>query len=72
MLWLSIPTHAIRLSVVMGRSTPRELMPTRIVSVKSAEYYQTGGAQGTDCDGWDFVQTPDLSSIEEFMAPGHK
>jgi mannose-6-phosphate isomerase-like protein (cupin superfamily) len=29
-----------------------------------------GGLQGTDCDPWHFVQTPDLSIIEEFVAPG--
>jgi mannose-6-phosphate isomerase-like protein (cupin superfamily) len=45
-------------------------MPTEIISIKSAEHYKWGGPQGTDCDGWHLVKTPDLSIIEELMPPG--
>lgn len=45
-------------------------MPTRTVSRKSAEHYKWGGRQGTDCDGWHLVKTPDLSIIEELMPAG--
>lgn len=45
-------------------------MPTKIISRASAEHYKWGGQQGTDCDGWHLVQTPDLSIIEELMPPG--
>jgi mannose-6-phosphate isomerase-like protein (cupin superfamily) len=44
-------------------------MPTQIVSTKSAEHYKWGGPQGTDCDGWHLVKTPELSIIEELMPP---
>lgn len=33
----------------------------------NAEHYQWGGPQGTDCDGWHLVRTPELSVIEERM-----
>jgi mannose-6-phosphate isomerase-like protein (cupin superfamily) len=45
-------------------------MPTKIISIKSAEHYKWGGPQGTDCDGWHLVKTPDLSIIEELMPAG--
>ena len=45
-------------------------MPTQIISTKSAEHYKWGGPQGTDCDGWHLVKTPDLNVIEELMPPG--
>jgi mannose-6-phosphate isomerase-like protein (cupin superfamily) len=45
-------------------------LPTRIINKKSAEHYKWGGPQGTDCDGWHLVKTPELSVIEEFMPPG--
>ena len=45
-------------------------MPTKIISTKSAEHYQWGGPQATDCDGWHLVKTPELSVIEELMPPG--
>jgi mannose-6-phosphate isomerase-like protein (cupin superfamily) len=45
-------------------------VPTQIISTKSAEHYKWGGAQGTDCDGWHLVKTPELSVIEELMPPG--
>lgn len=45
-------------------------MPTQIVSTKSAEHYKWGGQQGSDCDGWHLVKTPELSIIEELMPSG--
>ena len=45
-------------------------MPTKIISTTSAEHYKWGGQQGTDCDGWHLVKTPDLSIIEELMPAG--
>ncbi len=45
-------------------------MPTRIISIKSAEHYKWGGLHGRDCDGWHLVKTRDLSIIEELMPPG--
>jgi mannose-6-phosphate isomerase-like protein (cupin superfamily) len=45
-------------------------MPTQTISTKSAEHYKWGGPQGTDCDGWHLVKTPELSIIEELMPPG--
>lgn len=45
-------------------------MPTKIIGRASAKHYKWGGLQGTDCDGWHLVQTPDLSIIEELMPPG--
>jgi mannose-6-phosphate isomerase-like protein (cupin superfamily) len=45
-------------------------MPATIVSTKNAEHYKWGGAQGTDCDGWYLVATPELSVIEELMPTG--
>jgi mannose-6-phosphate isomerase-like protein (cupin superfamily) len=42
----------------------------KIISTKSAEHYKWGGPQGTDCDGWHLVKTPELSVIEELMPPG--
>jgi mannose-6-phosphate isomerase-like protein (cupin superfamily) len=44
-------------------------VPTQIISTKSAEHYKWGGPQGTDCDGWHLVKTPELSIIEELMPP---
>jgi mannose-6-phosphate isomerase-like protein (cupin superfamily) len=44
-------------------------MPTQTISIKSAEHYKWGGPQGTDCDGWHLVKTPQLSVIEELMPP---
>jgi mannose-6-phosphate isomerase-like protein (cupin superfamily) len=44
-------------------------LPTQIISTKSAEHYKWGGPQGTDCDGWHLVKTPELSVIEELMPP---
>ncbi|HEX4577746.1 MAG TPA: cupin domain-containing protein [Edaphobacter sp.] len=44
-------------------------MPNQIISTKSAEHYKWGGPQGTDCDGWHLVKTPELSVIEELMPP---
>ena len=44
-------------------------MPTQIISQKSAEHYKWGGPQGTDCDGWHLVKTPELSIIQEIMPP---
>ena len=46
-------------------------MPTKIISTRSAEHYKWGGQQGTDCDGWHLVKTPDLSIIEELMPAGY-
>jgi mannose-6-phosphate isomerase-like protein (cupin superfamily) len=45
-------------------------LPGKIVSTSSAEHYRWGGPQGTDCDGWHMVRTPELSVIEERMPPG--
>jgi mannose-6-phosphate isomerase-like protein (cupin superfamily) len=45
-------------------------MPAQIISTTSAEHYKWGGPQGTDCDGWHLVKTPELSIIEELMPPG--
>jgi len=45
-------------------------MQAKITSTKSAEHYKWGGPQGTDCDGWHLVRTPELSIIEELMPPG--
>src|SRR5260370_7003847 len=45
-------------------------MPAQIISTKSADHYKWGGPQGTDCDGWHLVKTPELSVIEELMPPG--
>ena len=45
-------------------------MSNTVTSTKSAEHYKWGGPQGTDCDGWHLVKTPQLSIIEEFMPPG--
>jgi mannose-6-phosphate isomerase-like protein (cupin superfamily) len=45
-------------------------MPAQVISIKSAEHYKWGGAQGTDCDGWHLVKTAELSVIEELMPPG--
>jgi mannose-6-phosphate isomerase-like protein (cupin superfamily) len=45
-------------------------MPTQTISPKSAEHYKWGGPQGTACDGWHLVKTPELSVIEELMPPG--
>jgi mannose-6-phosphate isomerase-like protein (cupin superfamily) len=45
-------------------------VPAQIISTKSAEHYKWGGPQGTDCDGWHLVKTPELSVIEELMPPG--
>jgi len=45
-------------------------MPDRVISSKTADHYKWGGPQGTDCDGWHLVRTPDLSIIEELMPPG--
>ena len=45
-------------------------MQAQTVSTKSAEHYKWGGPQGTDCDGWHLVKTPELSIIEELMPPG--
>jgi mannose-6-phosphate isomerase-like protein (cupin superfamily) len=47
-------------------------MPARVISTASAEHYKWGGPQGTDCDGWHLVKTPELSVIEELMPPGTK
>jgi mannose-6-phosphate isomerase-like protein (cupin superfamily) len=44
-------------------------LPTRIINKTSAEHYKWGGPQGTDCDGWHLVKTPELSVIEELMPP---
>jgi mannose-6-phosphate isomerase-like protein (cupin superfamily) len=43
---------------------------TQIISAETAEHYIWGGPQGTDCDGWHLVKTPDLSIIEERMPSG--
>jgi mannose-6-phosphate isomerase-like protein (cupin superfamily) len=43
---------------------------TRPISAKTAEHYTWGGPQGTDCDGWHLLKTPDLSIIEERLPPG--
>jgi mannose-6-phosphate isomerase-like protein (cupin superfamily) len=45
-------------------------MPAQVISTKSAAHYKWGGPQGTDCDGWHLVRTPELSVIEELMPPG--
>jgi hypothetical protein len=45
-------------------------MPTKIVSINSGEHYKWGGRQGTDCDGWHLLKTPELSIIEELMPAG--
>ena len=45
-------------------------MSSQLISTKSAEHYKWGGPQGTDCDGWHLVKTPELSIIEELMPPG--
>jgi mannose-6-phosphate isomerase-like protein (cupin superfamily) len=45
-------------------------MPTQIISQRSAEHYKWGGPQGTNCEGWHLVKTPDLSIIQELMPPG--
>jgi mannose-6-phosphate isomerase-like protein (cupin superfamily) len=45
-------------------------VPSRIINTESAEHYKWGGPQGTDCDGWHLVKTPELSVIEELMPPG--
>jgi mannose-6-phosphate isomerase-like protein (cupin superfamily) len=45
-------------------------LPTQIINTKSAEHYKWGGLQGTDCDGWHLVKTPELSVIEELMPVG--
>lgn len=44
-------------------------MSAQVISTKSAEHYKWGGSQGTDCDGWHLVKTPDFSIIEELMPP---
>jgi mannose-6-phosphate isomerase-like protein (cupin superfamily) len=44
-------------------------MPIQVISAKSVEHYKWGGPQGTDCDGWHLVKTPELSIIEELMPP---
>ena len=45
-------------------------MPAQVISTKSAEHYKWGGPDGTSCDGWHLVKTPELSIIEELMPPG--
>ncbi len=40
-----------------------------IINTESAKHYKWGGPQGTDCDGWHLVKTPELSVIEELMPP---
>jgi hypothetical protein len=45
-------------------------LPTQITSIDSAEHYKWGGPNGTDCEGWHLVKTPELSIIEELMPPG--
>jgi mannose-6-phosphate isomerase-like protein (cupin superfamily) len=45
-------------------------LTTQITSIDSAEHYKWGGPNGTDCDGWHLVKTPELSIIEEMMPPG--
>ena len=47
-------------------------MPAKVISSGSAEHYKWGGPQGTDCDGWHLVKTPELSVIEELIPPGTK
>jgi mannose-6-phosphate isomerase-like protein (cupin superfamily) len=41
-------------------------MPTKIISIQSAEHYNWGAG----CDGWHLVKTPELSVIEELMPAG--
>jgi len=45
-------------------------MPAKTISPATAEHYKWGGPNGTDCDGWYLVRTPDLYIIEETMPPG--
>jgi mannose-6-phosphate isomerase-like protein (cupin superfamily) len=45
-------------------------MPATIVSSATAEHYRWGGPNGTDCDGWYLVRTPEVNIIEELMPPG--
>lgn len=42
----------------------------QITSLDQAEHYKWGGRDGTDCDGWYLVKTPELLIIEELMPPG--
>ena len=45
-------------------------MPGEIISTVNAEHYKWGGPQGTDCDAWYLVNTPELNVIEELMPSG--
>jgi mannose-6-phosphate isomerase-like protein (cupin superfamily) len=45
-------------------------MSPNLVSKADASHYKWGGPDGTDCDGWHLVRTPELSIIEEAMPPG--
>jgi mannose-6-phosphate isomerase-like protein (cupin superfamily) len=56
--------------LVSGLLRAINLMPTKIISIKSAEHYKWGGPQGSDCDGWHLVKAPELSIIEELMPTG--
>ena len=40
------------------------------IRTADAEHYRWGGPDGTDCDGWHLVRTPELSIIEERMPAG--
>ena len=37
---------------------------------EAAKHYRWGGPEGTSCDGWHLVNSPELSVIEERMPPG--
>jgi len=56
----------VKTSIPLGRSR----VPAQVISTKSAEHYKWGGPDGTSCDGWHLVKTPELSIIEELMPPG--
>jgi mannose-6-phosphate isomerase-like protein (cupin superfamily) len=45
-------------------------MPATVISAANADHYKWGGAQGTDCDAWYLVKTPEINVIEELMPPG--
>ena len=45
-------------------------MPASVISTTNADHYKWGGANGTDCDAWYLVRTPELNVIEEWMPPG--
>ncbi|MBS1799780.1 MAG: cupin domain-containing protein [Acidobacteria bacterium] len=45
-------------------------MQAKVISTANAEHYKWGGPNGTECDGWYLVRTPELNVIEELMPPG--